>query len=146
MKEIRCYYDQNFSFNSSLNLKYVQVMVRLHIFPIFSFISRNDNIFARNETFLLDITSLFSRLTATKTKNSLVALYEGQIFYLLFFIYLKLQAGMISLKTPDDLIRIIIFFWKVIYPCLQTKFFLSFSGITGWTPGARKISLNTQGT
>ena len=37
-------------------LKSVQVMVRLHIFPIFSFLakmlsflSRNDNIFARNE-------------------------------------------------------------------------------------------------
>ena len=38
-------------------VKSVQVMVRLHIFPIFSFLekmlsslSRNDNIFARNES------------------------------------------------------------------------------------------------
>ena len=43
--------------------------------------------------------------------------------YLLFFIDLKIQAGMISLKTRDDLIRCRLgmdyqFFWKIIYPCL----------------------------
>ena len=45
-----------FSAKKALNLKSVQVMVRLHIFPIFSFLAkmlsfllRDDNIFARNE-------------------------------------------------------------------------------------------------